>query len=85
VLAVTCVAQQTDLSELSLEDLMNIEVTTVGKREQRLSQIPAAVYVITQDEIRRSQNLLDASHYEFKPYWEYLAAGKIERPFLGGG
>jgi iron complex outermembrane recepter protein len=62
VLAITCVAQQTDISELSLEDLMNIEVTTVGKREQRLSQIPAAVYVITQDEIRRSgaTNIPDA-------------------------
>jgi iron complex outermembrane recepter protein len=54
LLGITCVAQQTDLSELSLEDLMNIEVTTVGKREQRLSRIPAAVYVVTQEEIRRS-------------------------------
>lgn len=43
-----------DLSQMSLEELMNIQVTTVGKREQRLSQVPAAVYVITQEEIRRS-------------------------------
>jgi len=43
-----------DLSEMSLEELMNIEVTTAGKKEQTLVQVPAAVYVITQEEIRRS-------------------------------
>ena len=52
--SLTCAAQQTDLSEMSLEDLLNVEITTVGKRQQRMSQIPAAVYVITQEEIRRS-------------------------------
>lgn len=39
---------------MSLEELMNIEVTTAGKKGQPLSQVPAAVYVITQEEIRRS-------------------------------
>ena len=43
-----------DLSQMSLEELMNVQVSTVGKKEQRLSQVPAAVYVITQEEIRRS-------------------------------
>ena len=43
-----------DLSEASLEDLMNIEVTTVAKKEQKLSQSPAAAFVITQEDIRRS-------------------------------
>jgi iron complex outermembrane receptor protein len=43
-----------DLTEASLEDLMNIEVTTVSKKEQKLSQAPAAVFVITQEDIRRS-------------------------------
>ena len=43
-----------DLSEASLEDLMNIEVTTVSKKEQKLSHAPAAVFVITQEDIRRS-------------------------------
>ena len=33
---------------------MNIQVTTVSKKEQRLFQAAAAVYVITQEEIRRS-------------------------------
>jgi iron complex outermembrane receptor protein len=39
---------------MTLEELMNIEVTTAGKKEQTLAQVPAAVYVITQEEIRRS-------------------------------
>src|SRR5580693_6098212 len=43
-----------DLGDASLEDLMNIEVTTVSKKEQKLSQTPAAIYVITQEDIRRS-------------------------------
>ena len=43
-----------DLSRLSLEDLMNIEVTTVARRPQPLSEAAAAAYVITADDIRRS-------------------------------
>jgi iron complex outermembrane receptor protein len=43
-----------DLSEISLEDLMNIEVTSVSKREGKLFSAPAAVYVITREDIRRS-------------------------------
>jgi len=43
-----------DLSEATLEDLMNIEVTTVSKKEQKVSQSAAAIYVITQEDIRRS-------------------------------
>ncbi|OGG52060.1 MAG: hypothetical protein A3F84_18360, partial [Candidatus Handelsmanbacteria bacterium RIFCSPLOWO2_12_FULL_64_10] len=37
-----------------LEDLMNIQVTSVSKKEQRLSQTAAAVHVITQEDIRHS-------------------------------
>ena len=43
-----------DLTDLSLEELMNIEVTVASGSKQRLSDVPAAVYVITGDEIRRS-------------------------------
>src|SRR5512137_2648688 len=42
------------LIELSLEELMEIEVTSPGKKIQKLSDVPAAVYVITRDDIRRS-------------------------------
>ena len=53
-------AQQTDsgtegrLKGLSLEQLGNIEVTTTSKGPVKLSQTAAAVYVITQEDIRRS-------------------------------
>jgi iron complex outermembrane receptor protein len=43
-----------DLYQISLESLMNMEVTSVSKREQKLSQAAAAIFVINQDDIRRS-------------------------------
>jgi iron complex outermembrane receptor protein len=43
-----------DLSKLSIDDLMNIEVTSVSKKEQKMSKVAAAVFVITQEEIHRS-------------------------------
>jgi iron complex outermembrane receptor protein len=42
------------LAEASLEELMNIKVTTVSKKEQLVTTAPAAVFVITQDDIHRS-------------------------------
>jgi iron complex outermembrane receptor protein len=43
-----------DLSSLSVDDLMNVEVTSVSRKGQKLSDTAAAVFVITQDDIRRS-------------------------------
>jgi iron complex outermembrane receptor protein len=43
-----------DLTEASLETLMNLEVSSPARREQKLSQTAGAVYVITQEDIRRS-------------------------------
>jgi iron complex outermembrane receptor protein len=45
---------QSDLTQLSLEDLMKVKVTSVSRKEQSLSKTGAAVYVISQDDIRRS-------------------------------
>ncbi len=42
------------LLNMSLEDLLNLTVTTVSNRPQLLSQVASAVFVITQDDIRRS-------------------------------
>src|SRR5258706_6640810 len=47
-------AAQTDLTTLSLEELSNLEVTSVSKKPERSFQAPAAVYVISQEDIRRS-------------------------------
>ncbi len=43
-----------DLSGLSLEDLMNITVTSVSRRPENIRDAASAVYVITQEDIRRS-------------------------------
>lgn len=43
-----------DLTELSLEELMDIEVTIASRTSQPLGDSPAAVYVLTGDEIRRA-------------------------------
>jgi iron complex outermembrane receptor protein len=43
-----------DLTDKSLEDLMNMEVTSVSKKEQKLSRTASAIFVITQEDIRRS-------------------------------
>src|ERR1700741_1334060 len=42
------------LADLSLEELANIQITSVSKRAQRLSDVPAPVFVIPADPIRRS-------------------------------
>jgi iron complex outermembrane recepter protein len=42
------------LKQLSLEQLMDVEVTSVSKKEQRIGDTAAAIYVITQEEIHRS-------------------------------
>lgn len=43
-----------DLSQISIEDLMRIEVTGAGRKEQQAVNVAAAVYVITNDDIRQS-------------------------------
>ncbi|HLJ22916.1 MAG TPA: TonB-dependent receptor plug domain-containing protein [Candidatus Acidoferrales bacterium] len=43
-----------DLATVSLEDLMNLRVTSVSKTEQKMSQVAAALAVITQEDIIRS-------------------------------
>ncbi|MDQ2840253.1 MAG: TonB-dependent receptor [Acidobacteriota bacterium] len=40
--------------DASLDELMNVRVTSASKKEQSISKVAAAIYVITQDEIQRS-------------------------------
>lgn len=47
-------AQTRDLTVLSLEDLLNIEITSISGKEQTLGRTAAAVYVITAKDIERS-------------------------------
>jgi len=47
-------ASAAELVDLSLEELMDVEVTLVSRAPQRLTETAAAVFVITGDELRRS-------------------------------
>src|SRR3989475_2748444 len=58
LLASTAVGAQpmrvADIADLSIEELGNIQITSVSKRAERLSDAPAAIFVITGEDIRRS-------------------------------
>jgi iron complex outermembrane receptor protein len=43
-----------DLADLSLEELANVEITSVSRRAERLSDAAASVYLITAEAIRRA-------------------------------
>ena len=43
-----------DLADLTLEQLGNVVVTSVSRREERLIEAPASIFVINGDDIRRS-------------------------------
>src|SRR6185437_7258275 len=43
-----------ELKRLSLEDLLNQDVTVVSRRAEKLSEAPSAVQVITSEDIQRS-------------------------------
>ena len=43
-----------EFADLSIEELANIDVTSVSRRPERLQDAPASVYVITAEDIRRA-------------------------------
>ncbi len=56
-LAVPAQAQQiasADVQQLSIEQLANVEITSVSRRAEPLNQAAAAIFVINQDDIQRS-------------------------------
>jgi iron complex outermembrane receptor protein len=42
------------LKKMSMEELMNLEVTSVSRQPKKLTQVASAIQVITQEDIRRS-------------------------------
>jgi iron complex outermembrane recepter protein len=50
----TAAHAQTSVADLSLEELMTINVQTASRKSQRLQDVPAAVFVITRDDITRA-------------------------------
>ncbi len=55
-------AENLDLTGLSIEELMGLKVTSVSKKVQNLSDSAAAIFVITNDDLRKSgvTNIPDA-------------------------
>ncbi|HRD68150.1 MAG TPA: TonB-dependent receptor [Candidatus Competibacter sp.] len=54
LMASRVVAVTPDLTQLSIEELMNVQVVSPTKQSQRLADTASAVFVITQDDIRRT-------------------------------
>ena len=50
-----------DLTKLSVEDLMNVEVTSVSKKQQKVSRVASTIFVLTEEDIQNSgaRNLPD--------------------------
>jgi iron complex outermembrane receptor protein len=48
------IADPRDMADLSIEELANIQITSVSKKPERLGSAAASVVVITADDIRRS-------------------------------
>ena len=55
-------AESDRLGDLSVEQLLDLKVTSVARREETVSRSPAAIFVITQEDIRRSgaRSIVDA-------------------------
>ena len=74
LLALPAAAAVTDLAELSLEDLMKVEVTSASKYAQNADKAPSAVTVVTREDIRRFgwRNLSDvlAAQRGFHAYYD---------------
>ncbi len=47
-------ASSIDFTTFSLEELKNVEIISVSKKPEKISEAPAAVFVISQEDIRRS-------------------------------
>jgi outer membrane receptor protein involved in Fe transport len=50
-----------DVADISLEDLLNVEITTAGKRAEKIGDIPASVIIVTREDIETHgyQNLAE--------------------------
>jgi acyl-CoA hydrolase len=62
--------QHGDLTQVRIEDLMNVEVTSASKKEQKLSRTAAAIFVIIkkdagagEDRYRRPERKLKCSSF----------------------
>jgi iron complex outermembrane receptor protein len=59
--------QPTDITQNSIEDLMKIKISSVSKREEQVLDTPAAVYVVTREELRATgaRNIPEPNQREY--------------------
>ncbi len=53
LLSISIADAKTGLANLSLDELMDLEVTLLSRRPQRVTETPAALAILTGDELRR--------------------------------
>ena len=74
-LGVTPALAEDDLLDMSLEELMNIEVTSVSKKRESKNDTAAAITVITAEDIRRGgfTSIPEALRVApcLEPFWEH--------------
>jgi outer membrane receptor protein involved in Fe transport len=42
-----------DVADMALEDLLNVEITTAGRRAEKIGEVPASVVVVTREDIEK--------------------------------
>jgi iron complex outermembrane receptor protein len=67
-----------NLADLSIEELMNESVTSVSKREQRLGDAAAAIFVLNNDDLRRSGATTVADALRLVPGMQVAAIGSSD-------
>lgn len=66
------------LKKLSVEELMNIEVTSVSKTPQKLTEVASAIQVITNEDIKRSPTTLLPEVLRLAPNLQVTRSGSHE-------
>lgn len=70
--------------DLGIEELIQIEITSASKHSQKRSEIPAAVFVITQEDIRRSRvtSIPETLHMAPSVEAAHIGTDKYHREFI---
>src|SRR3954466_15982102 len=88
LLPLACQAQSpppSNLADLSLEELGNLRVTTVSLRPERLEEAPASIFVITNEDIRRSGATSLPEALRLAPNLEVSRVSATTRPITARG
>jgi iron complex outermembrane recepter protein len=75
----------TDLTQLSLAELLEVPVTVVSRTSSPLNQVAGAVHVITQDDIRRSGSQSLAETLRLAPGMEVAQVNSANWAVASGG